>query len=95
MSDLPEFKDRGKRMPPAQQESVNGLRNQRVHSVGNCPAGKVFDAISDVPRLDSLRSVVALASARWLLEESTEQTLNYRVELVAYSVERLPSEVPG
>jgi len=58
MSDLPEFKDTGKRMLLAWQEGVNGLRDRRVYSVGNWPAGKVFDGISDAARLESPRSVV-------------------------------------
>ena len=58
MSDLPEFIDTGKRMLLAWQEGVSGLRDRRVYSVGDWPAGKVFDGISDVPRLESPRSVV-------------------------------------
>jgi serine/threonine-protein kinase HipA len=58
MSDLPEFRDPGKRMLLAWQEGVNGLRDRRVYSVGDWTAGKVFEGISDMPRLDSPRSVV-------------------------------------
>jgi serine/threonine-protein kinase HipA len=58
MSDLLEFKDTGKRMLLAWHEGVNGLRDRRVYSVGDRPADNVFDGISDVPRLDSPRSVV-------------------------------------
>jgi serine/threonine-protein kinase HipA len=58
MSDLLEFKDTGKRMLLAWQEGVNGLRDRRVYSVGDWAAGKVFEGISDVPRLESLRKVV-------------------------------------
>src|SRR5215472_16902719 len=58
MTDRPEFKDTGKRMLRAWQEGVNGLRDPRVYSAGDRPAGKVFDGISDVPRLESPRSVV-------------------------------------
>ena len=59
MSDLPEFKDTGKRMLLAWQEGVNGLRDRRMYSVGDWPAGKVFDGVSDVPRLEaSPKSVV-------------------------------------
>ncbi len=58
MSDLPEFKDTGRRILLAWQEGVNGLRDRRVYSVGDWPAGKVFDGISDVPWLESPRSVV-------------------------------------
>ena len=58
MSDLPEFKDTGKRMLLGWQEGVNGLRDRRMYSAGDWPAGKVFDGISDVARLESPRSVV-------------------------------------
>ena len=58
MSKLPEFGDTGKRMMLAWHEGVNGLRDRRVYSVGDWPAGKVFDGISDVPQLNSPRSVV-------------------------------------
>jgi serine/threonine-protein kinase HipA len=58
MSDLLEFKDTGKRILLAWQEGVNGLRDRRVYSVGDWPGGKVFDGISDVPRLESPRAVV-------------------------------------
>jgi len=42
----------------AWQEGVNGLRDRRVYSAGDWPAGQAFDGISDVPRLESPRSVV-------------------------------------
>lgn len=58
MADLPEFKDTGKRMLLAWQEGVNGLRDRRVYSIGDSSAGKVFDGISDAPRLKSPRTVV-------------------------------------
>jgi len=58
VSDLPEFTDTGKRMLLAWQDGVNGLRDRRVYSVRDWPADKVFNGISDVPRLESPRSVV-------------------------------------
>jgi serine/threonine-protein kinase HipA len=58
MSDLPEFKDTGKRMLLAWQTGVNGLRDRRVYSIGDWAADKVFDGISDVSRLESPRLVV-------------------------------------
>ena len=58
MSDLQEFKNTGKRMLLAWQEGVNGLRDRRVYSIGDWPAGKVFDGISDASHLESPRSVV-------------------------------------
>ena len=58
MSDLPKFKDTGKRMLLAWQEGVKGLRDRRAYSVGDWLADKVFDGISDVPRLESPLSVV-------------------------------------
>ena len=58
MSDLPEFKDTGKRMLLAWREGVDGLRDRRLYSVGAWPTGKVFEGVSDAPRLDSPRPVV-------------------------------------
>ena len=58
MSEIPEFKDTGKRMLLAWQEGIYGLRDRRVYSVGDWPAGKAFDGISDLPPLQSPRSVV-------------------------------------
>jgi len=58
ISDLSEFRDTGKRMLLAWQEGVSGLRDRRVYSVGDWPAGIVFEGVSDAPRLKSPRSVV-------------------------------------
>jgi serine/threonine-protein kinase HipA len=58
MSDLPEFSDTGKRMLLAWQEGITGLRDRRVYSVQVWQGGKVFDGISDLPRLEPPRSVV-------------------------------------
>lgn len=58
MSELPEFRDIGKRMLLAWQEGVNGLRDRRVYAVEEWPANKVFEGISDVPRLKTPRSVI-------------------------------------
>jgi serine/threonine-protein kinase HipA len=58
MSELPEFRDTGKRMLLAWKAGINDLRDRRVYSVEDWPAGKVFDGISDLPRLESPRSIV-------------------------------------
>ena len=58
MAELPEFRDTGKRMLQAWQEGVNSLRDRRVYSVGDWQADKVFEGISDAPRLESPRTVV-------------------------------------
>lgn len=58
ISEVPEFRDTGKRMLLAWQEGVRGLRDGRVYSVGDWHADRVFDGISDVPRLQPSRSVV-------------------------------------
>ena len=58
MAELSQFRDTGKRMLQAWQEGVNSLRDRRVYSVGEWPADKVFQGISDAPRLESRRSAV-------------------------------------
>lgn len=58
MSELPEFKDIGKRMLLAWQEGTAGLRDRSVYAVGEWPANKVFEGISDAPKLETPRSVV-------------------------------------
>jgi serine/threonine-protein kinase HipA len=58
MTELPEFRDQGKRMLRAWQEGVAGLRDRNVYAVGEWPANKVFEGIADPPRLDSPRSVI-------------------------------------
>jgi serine/threonine-protein kinase HipA len=58
ISDVPEFRDTGKRMLLAWYAGVKGLRDRRIYSVGDWPAEKVFEGISDAPRLESTRSVV-------------------------------------
>ena len=58
MSELAEFRDTGKRMLLAWREGVTSLRDRRVYSTGEWPANKLFDGISDAPRLETPRSVV-------------------------------------
>ncbi len=58
MSELPEFRDTGKRMLLAWQEGVAGLRDRRIYSVGGWPASSVFAGISDAPPLKSPRSFI-------------------------------------
>lgn len=58
MSELPEFRDTGKRMLQAWQDGVISLRDRHVYSVGDWQTDKVFEGISDAPRLESPRSMV-------------------------------------
>ncbi len=58
MSELPEFRDMGKRMLLAWQEGVAGLRDRRIYSVAGRPAGSAFAGISDPPPLESPRSFI-------------------------------------
>lgn len=58
ISELPEFRDTGKRMLLAWQEGVKSLRDRHVYSIGGWPANKVFEGVSDAPRLESPRSMV-------------------------------------
>jgi serine/threonine-protein kinase HipA len=58
MVEHPGFRDIGKRMLLAWQEGVTGLRDRRVYAVGDWPANKAFEGISDPPKLESPRSVV-------------------------------------
>jgi serine/threonine-protein kinase HipA len=58
MSEIPEFRDTGKRMLLAWQEGVNTLRDRHMYSVGDWPANRAFEGISDAPRLEVPRSVV-------------------------------------
>ena len=58
MAEHPDFRDLGKRMLQAWQEGVTGLRDRRVYAVGDWPANKAFEGISDSPKLEEPRSVV-------------------------------------
>jgi serine/threonine-protein kinase HipA len=58
MAEHPGFRDIGKRMLLAWQEGVTGLRDRRVYAIGDWPANKAFEGISDPPKLESPRSVV-------------------------------------
>ena len=58
MIELPEFRDIGKRMLLAWQDGVASLRDQHVYAQGDWPASKVFEGISDLPRLKVPRSVI-------------------------------------
>ena len=42
----------------AWQEGVTGLRDRRIYAIGDWPANKAFEGISDPPKLESPRSVV-------------------------------------
>jgi serine/threonine-protein kinase HipA len=56
MEEIPAFRDLGKRVLIAWQEGVAGLRDRRVYTVGKWQAGKVFDGISDPPKLKNPRA---------------------------------------
>jgi serine/threonine-protein kinase HipA len=58
MAEHPGFRDIGKRMLLAWQEGITGLRDHRVYAVGDWPANRVFEGISDPPKLEMPRSVV-------------------------------------
>jgi serine/threonine-protein kinase HipA len=58
MMELPAFRDIGKRMLLAWQEGVASLRDRHVYALGGWPANKIFEGISDPPRLKIPRSVV-------------------------------------
>ena len=58
MSELPEFKNIGKRMLITWQEGVTGLRDRHIYAVGEWSADKTFKSISDTPKLKMPRSVV-------------------------------------
>ncbi len=58
MSEIPEFRDIGKRMLLAWQEGVTSLRDRRVYSAGDWPADKLFEGISDPPKLENPRTVL-------------------------------------
>jgi serine/threonine-protein kinase HipA len=53
-----DFRDIGKRMLLAWQEGVTGLRDRRVYAVGDWPANKAFEGISDPPKLQSRPTVI-------------------------------------
>jgi serine/threonine-protein kinase HipA len=58
MSELPEFRDIGKRMLLSWQEGITSLRDRRVYAAGGWPADKVFEGISDTPKLENPRTVL-------------------------------------
>jgi serine/threonine-protein kinase HipA len=58
MAEHPDFRDIGKRMLLAWQEGITGLRDRRVFAAGDWPANKVFEGISDPPRLENVTRVI-------------------------------------
>jgi serine/threonine-protein kinase HipA len=56
MAEHPGFRDIGKRMLLDWQEGVTGLRDRRVYTAGDWPANKVFEGISDPPKMETPRS---------------------------------------
>jgi serine/threonine-protein kinase HipA len=58
MSELPEFRDIGNRMLLAWQEGITSLHDRRVYAVGDWPANKMFEGISDPPKLENPKTVL-------------------------------------
>jgi serine/threonine-protein kinase HipA len=58
MEEIPAFRDFGKRILTAWQEGVAGLRDRRVYAVGEWQAGRVFDGISNPPKLKNPRATI-------------------------------------
>src|SRR5580698_6261176 len=58
MSELPEFRDIGKRMLLAWHEGITSLRDRRVYAAGDWPADKLFEGISDAPKLENPRTAL-------------------------------------
>ena len=51
MTEHADFRDLGKRMLLAWQQGLNGLRGKGVYGSGDWPGDKVFEGISDPPKL--------------------------------------------
>jgi serine/threonine-protein kinase HipA len=59
MNDLAGFKDTGKRMLAAWSEGVNLLRESRMYSLTPCRSNEAFEGISDPPKLENPKTIVA------------------------------------
>jgi serine/threonine-protein kinase HipA len=66
IAELPEFQDIGKRMLLAWQEGTTSLRDRRVYAAGGSPTDKVFEGISDPPKLENPQDRPRSLSAPWL-----------------------------
>jgi serine/threonine-protein kinase HipA len=71
IAEHPGFRDIGKRMLLAWQEGTTGLRDRRVYAAGDWPANRVFEGISDPPKLEAPRSVVGRSP---LLSDRSKRT---------------------
>jgi serine/threonine-protein kinase HipA len=71
MAEHPGFRDLGKRMLLAWQDGVAGLRDRRLYAAGDWPANRVFEGISDPPKLEAPRSVVGRSP---LLSDRSKRT---------------------
>jgi serine/threonine-protein kinase HipA len=71
IAEHPGFRDIGKRMLLAWQEGTTGLRDRRVYAAGDWPANRIFEGISDPPKLEAPRSVVGRSP---LLSDRSKRT---------------------
>jgi len=58
MKELPVFRDVGKRMLLGWKEGITGLRDRSAYALGDWPRGKVFEGISDPPKLPNPRATM-------------------------------------
>jgi serine/threonine-protein kinase HipA len=58
MEEQADFRELGKRILLAWHEGITGLRDRRVYAAGEWPAGKIFEGISDPPRLRNPRTTL-------------------------------------
>jgi serine/threonine-protein kinase HipA len=58
MEEHADFKELGKRLLLTWREGIAGLRDRQVYAAGEWPAGKIFEGISDSPRLRNPRTTL-------------------------------------
>ena len=58
MEEHADFRELGKRILLTWHEGITGLRDRRVYAAGEWPAGKIFEGISDPPRLLNPRTTL-------------------------------------
>jgi serine/threonine-protein kinase HipA len=62
MEEHAEFGELGKRILLAWHEGITGLRDRHVYASGGWPAGKVFEGISDPPKLQNPKATIGRSS---------------------------------